>query len=287
MAWIALPLLTSVLRGEIGNIVVTSAASFQRGMPAKGSIGTIFCTGLRVEGLVSAPGVPLPTELAGVTVVIGGASAPLFAVADLGGYQLINFQVPHEAKFDLDGTVQVAVRQNGTEGLGTALNDANAPGELFRTGETELGAFQHASDYSLVTVDNPARVGEVIIAYGTGLRTAVPTVPTGQLTPASPLSRVPQYDRDAIDRTGLVLAGNFLVQSEAMIAGTKAIQFLGLAPGTVGVYQCNFEVPQGTSPGNLAVQLMRVRCDDFPGVHCGALGATRYYRSQTVLLPVR
>ena len=55
------------------------------GLPAAGSIGTIFCTGLSVKGVVSAAGLPLPNSLAGTTVTIGGAAAPLFAVADLGG----------------------------------------------------------------------------------------------------------------------------------------------------------------------------------------------------------
>src|ERR1035437_11089216 len=45
---------------QIGNIVVTNAARFRTGIPAPGSIGTIFCTGLVVTGIVSASGVPLP-----------------------------------------------------------------------------------------------------------------------------------------------------------------------------------------------------------------------------------
>src|ERR1035437_1972294 len=60
---------------QIGNITVTSAASFQPGVPPAGSIGTIFYTGLAVKGVVGAAGVPLPRTLAGVTVSIGGAPA--------------------------------------------------------------------------------------------------------------------------------------------------------------------------------------------------------------------
>jgi len=78
-------------QNAIQNIVVTSGASFQIGLPHVGSIGTIFCTGLIVKGVIPATTVPLPFTLAGVTVTVGGARAPLFAVAALSGYQQINF----------------------------------------------------------------------------------------------------------------------------------------------------------------------------------------------------
>ena len=38
--------------GQIGNIAVTNAASFQRGLPSNGSVGTIFCTGLDRKSVV-------------------------------------------------------------------------------------------------------------------------------------------------------------------------------------------------------------------------------------------
>src|SRR5437879_3514590 len=74
-------------QNAIQNIVVTSGASFQTGLPARGSIGTIFCTGLIVTGVIPANTLPLPFTLGGVTLTVGGARAPLFAVASLTGYQ--------------------------------------------------------------------------------------------------------------------------------------------------------------------------------------------------------
>jgi hypothetical protein len=71
--------------GQIGNIAVTNAASFERGLPGNGSVGTVFCTGLTVQGVSAAHDVPLPFSLAGVSVTIGGMAAPLFAVANLSG----------------------------------------------------------------------------------------------------------------------------------------------------------------------------------------------------------
>ena len=51
---------------QIGNIVVTDAATFQRGVPWPGSIASLFCTGLTgIDGIVASDRYPLPLELAG------------------------------------------------------------------------------------------------------------------------------------------------------------------------------------------------------------------------------
>jgi uncharacterized protein (TIGR03437 family) len=175
------------------NIVVTSASSFQVGIPARGSIGTIFCTGMNISGSVQANGVPLPWNLAGVSVTVGGANAPLFSVSGLSGYQQINFQVTEEAVFGNDGSAAVAVTQNGNTGIATAIAQfPTSPGEFFTLPNSLRGAFQHASDYSVVTDANPAHAGETVIGYLTGLAGTVPVVPTGQASPFSPL---PLYRR--------------------------------------------------------------------------------------------
>ena len=193
-ACVVLALIPALLLAQISNIVVTNAASFQAGLPAPGSIGTIFCTGLSVTGVVSAPGAPLPLSLSGVTVTVGGAAAPLFAVADLGGYQQVNFQMPLQFKVDTapGGTTAVAtviVGQGATTGTSVA---SPSMGSFFRVGRTQYGIFQHGSDYSLVTTVNPARVGETIVGYATGLEPPNPPVPAGEATPLSPLYFVPQ-----------------------------------------------------------------------------------------------
>jgi hypothetical protein len=47
-------------------------------------------------------GSPLPTELAGVSILVGGVAAPILAVAPLAsGMQQINFQVPVQAPSSL------------------------------------------------------------------------------------------------------------------------------------------------------------------------------------------
>lgn len=116
----------------------------------------------------------------GVSVTVGGAPAPIVAVADLGGYQQINFEVPQEALPNTDGTWTVTATQNATQITGQ-VEMSQSPGDFFQVGN--LGAVQHASDFSLVTEQNPARPGEVLVGYLTGLPVTQPTVPTGEAAP--------------------------------------------------------------------------------------------------------
>jgi uncharacterized protein (TIGR03437 family) len=274
-----LGLLPGRMWSQIGNIVVTNAASFQAGIPAKGSIAAIFCTGVNISGTATAEGAPLPESLAGVSVTFGGANAPLFSVSSLSGYQQINVQVPQEAVFAFDGSAAITVSQDGKTGTGTAMlqgyySTLATPGEFFTSPNSPYGAFQHAADYSTVTAENPAHGGETVIGYLTGLAGSVPVVPTGQGSPYAPLAVVPQT----------TLQMSLRVREYSIIAYTPvsaAITFLGLAPGLVGVYQVNFVLPPGPPAGDLKIQLQFHYCEDA----C-FFGGQGWTNSKPVLLPV-
>jgi hypothetical protein len=49
--------------------------------------------------------------------------------------------------------------------------------------------------------------------------------------------------------------------------------FLGLTPGSAGVYQVTFVVPAAASVGNLSVQMQRSTCGTISGTPCGGMGA--------------
>lgn len=236
--------------GQIGNIVVTSAASFERGMPWRGSIASIFCTGLKgINGVVAADRYPLPLELAGVRVTIGQRPAPLFAVAELGGYQQINLQVPWEA-----GEGPITIEQAGEQAQfpQPGLRDV---GDFFPL-PNGSGAFQHAGGYALVSRGNPARAGEVVTGYLTGLVVVPsPPVPTGQAAPANPLSVVSQQLAAGESRPRFEIW-----MGEGPNPKVAAPSFLGLAPGLAGVYQVNFAVPDGLPPGDQSVRLVENYC---------------------------
>jgi uncharacterized protein (TIGR03437 family) len=288
---------------QIGNIIVTNGASFQPGLPPNGSIGTVFCTGLTVSGVVTAKGVPLPTSLSGVTVTVRGVPAPLFAVADLGGYQQIDFQVPQEVR-SYPADMPFVVSQNGVQGVLTAQPSTPSPGEFFRIGATQFGVFQHAFDYALVTEDNPAAAGETVIAFLTGLPPANPAVPDGEAAPAAPLSVVPQANLSAegpLDQLGLFIGDNPYADPRYRLfdqppihgdsTGLKPIPFIGLAPGMVGVYQINFILPDSAPSGIIPLRLVRDQCGGpttlFPQCAPEFYSGQNLQFSETVLLPVR
>ena len=88
-------------------------------------------------------------------------------------------------------------------------------------------------EFSLLTQENPAIPGEVIIVYGTGLGLTAPLpqdqgLGTGMVTPADPLFTVPFNADDFV----------------SSIAGGKTAQvrFVGLAPLLIGVYQINLKI---------------------------------------------
>ncbi|MDQ2947595.1 MAG: hypothetical protein M3Y27_16965, partial [Acidobacteriota bacterium] len=262
------------------------------GLPTPGSIGTIFCIGLKIDGVVSPSTLPLPLSLAGITVTVAGVGAPLFAVADLHGYQQINFQVPVEGTLD-GAPAEVVVSQNGSRGSTTVAYDGSTPGAFFTQNGTQFGIFQHAGSYSQVTQDNPARPGETVIAYATGLSGNSPPVPTGQPTPAMPLSVIRQSVGVLTDELFLTLnekgLSNAVYGLQVDTTGQSPIPFMGLAPGLVGVFQVNFILPQDVPSGNVVVKLVRLICLDGGGGLFGCLRPPpqKFRSSQPVLLPVK
>ena len=96
-------------------------------------------------------------------------------------------------------------------------------------------AVLHA-DYSLVTAENPARAGETLQLYVTGLGTVTPPVADGAAAPSNPLSMVDD----------LVVVDLF---DQNSVDSSADVTFAGLAPGFAGLYQINFVVPSGVASG--------------------------------------
>ena len=99
--------------------------------------------------------------------------------------------------------------------------------------------------FSLITEENPAIPGETIVIFGTGLGLTAPQpisegVVSGQPIPSSPLFNVP------------LVADDFVSSQVARI--TAQVQFVGLMPGQVGVYQLNLRLNENLED-NPAAQL--------------------------------
>lgn len=255
---------------EIRVAAVAVSSDFTAGLPGYGSLGSIFCAGLQgIEGVRAANEAPLPYEIAGVSVTIGGVPAPLLAVADFGGWQQINFQVPAMR----DGNRDVAVRQSGASGL--LENPLRAGWGVFFVDAAGYAIAQHA-DWSLVTPGNPARPGEIVVAYATNLDSygyVVSAPAIGHVTAADPLPAL------LPSRVGNALR----IAPFVTVDGTAAEQFYsGLTPGSIGVFQVNFRVQADARSGDAVLQAVRGAC--FP---IGGCSSITYEYSRTAKLPVR
>jgi uncharacterized protein (TIGR03437 family) len=180
------------------------------------------------ESTGQAAAIPLPTTVGDTSISIGGIPAPLFYVSS----SQINAQVPFDLKPGRQ--VEVVVNRKGVLSAAETLQVSNAvPGLITVDGGYLLA--QH-SDGSAVSVSAPAQSGESLVTYAAGLGATDQPVSSGAAGPSNPLARP-------------------LVQPELTINGLPApIQFAGLTPGLVGLYQINFVVPFSPD-GDLSVQL--------------------------------
>ena len=282
---------------------VVNSASFQSGLPAGGGLATMFCSGTDITGTLK-PGTylaptssSLPYQLGGFQVIINNAYAPILAVvitASGGSMNAqVNFQVPIErnaAISTLRGSYPGYLLACGP-GSSTDLPPQSQWGGFFGDA-TGYAIAQHASDYSPVTVQNPAHAGETIIAYADDFFPVWPSPPVGLPTPQEPLFQIlPSHD--ALTRGGspdylyLQTYPQLDIQGRSY-ASTPALQttFQGLAPGLVGVEQINFVVPANQQPGDWALFYNTGSCPDGgagSASRCGVFGSSSPY----VKLPVR
>ena len=150
--------------------VVNTASYAPAGSPvAPGEFITLFGSGLaRSRQQISAP--PFPLALNGVTVTINGKAAPLYSVAPDRIYAVVPYATQGPA-----ATIAVQ-NENGASNSVTLPVAATAPG-IFALDQTGAGsgAILHG-DYSVVNADHPARRGETIQIYLTGLGAVDPRV---------------------------------------------------------------------------------------------------------------
>uniref|UniRef100_Q024X4 Glucose/sorbosone dehydrogenase-like protein n=1 Tax=Solibacter usitatus (strain Ellin6076) TaxID=234267 RepID=Q024X4_SOLUE len=206
---------------------VTNAASFDRGLTA-GSLATIFVAGILDDpGVMNAGGIPAPTSLGGVSVAVNGVNAPVLLIANVKGQEQINFQAPFEIRGQ--STVKVMVRRNNQSSAAVDVPVLSVQPAIY----TIQGgaAVVHNVDFSLVTAAQPLVPGEFAFFYATGLGQVKNEPATGAGAPLGSLATL-------IADVGVTLGGQ-----------TCDVQYAGLAPGLVGVYQVNFRVPQNAASG--------------------------------------
>jgi uncharacterized protein (TIGR03437 family) len=238
------------------NAAIVNAADFlPTAAVAQGSMATLFSSNICDQSGASS-GVPLPTSLASREIAVNDSlMAPLYTATT----NQINFQVPTAA---LVGNNRIAVRSSKTGELiagGTFLVSAAAPG-LFTTSVNGAGQGVISNqDHTPNSASNPAAIGSTVTLYGTGQGQVTPAVLDGHAAPLSPLSRtvtVAASDAQACLNSQ---------QSVCVIVGSNSfglVEFSGLAPGFVGLWQMNVTIPSTAPPG--AAVPLRVFIDGVP-----------------------
>ena len=213
---------------------VVNAASFAPGGGpiAPGEFVALFGSNLAAGSHTATP--TYPPNLGGVSVTFNGQPAALYLVSS----GQINALVPYE----ITGPTATVVVNNGSSSNPVQVAvAATAPG-VYSLDQSGFGpgAILHA-DYSLVDSSNPAKAGETVLVYLTGLGAVNPPVADGTAGDSNPLSRA----------VALV---------NVYIGGLPAtVRYKGLAPLYPGLYQINVDVPAdlpvtAIGPFPLAVQ---------------------------------
>ena len=244
--------------GATGPITVSgvvNSASFADTV-APGSLASAFLQGpTLVNGVIVAQTLPFPTSLAdtngnSVTVYLTDGNkyqntpVPLSAIAGSQASTAskdtlqINFLVPPDIDIS-KGTVQMTVQSTGEPMTQSNFNvGAIEPAVYIVNPAENLGAILNATTNQLVDSVNPIKAGGYISIYASGLGAVTPAEPYNKPAPGvAPLPQTPQ--------PFYVFIGGVPV---------KAL-YSGLAPGFVGLYQINVQIPPGTPSGLIPLYL--------------------------------
>jgi uncharacterized protein (TIGR03437 family) len=144
----------------------------------------------------------------------------------------INVQIPWELAGQATALLKVSVGEFSTERYQVTVNDFSpAAFEFTDPGSGRLLAAALDQNFGVVTVANPVRRGQVVQLFANGMGPVVNPPASGEPASTQTLS-------------------SCRANPEVTIGGVNApVQFCGLAPGFVGLYQVNVTVPNGAATG--------------------------------------
>jgi uncharacterized protein (TIGR03437 family) len=159
-------------------------------------------------------------------VNINGTPAPIL----YSSYNQVNFQVPYTIA--AGSTAQIQVQSSTGTSANVNVDVLSSAAGLFTNqsnGQGQVLAINQ--DGTVNSTSNPAAPGSYVSLYADGLGALTSTMTAGTPTPNSPL---------------LSLSGTVT----AIVGGLSApVQFAGLAPGFVGLYQVNIQIPSTITAG--------------------------------------
>jgi uncharacterized protein (TIGR03437 family) len=210
----------------VSSNAVVNAANYTASV-APGSIAAVFGS-FPLASPIPVTAFPIPTNLGGLSLQFGGTDlAPLF-YANSGQ---VNAQIPWELAGQSQTNITASM-SGQTSAAQTVSLAAYAPGIFAVNGQgTGAGAILDLN-FHLISATNPTTAGAYIQIYCTGLGPVSNQPATGAASPLDPLASTPTWPT-------------------ATIGGVSAaVQFSGLTPGDVGLYQVNAQVPAGSSKGS-------------------------------------
>ena len=247
---------TAIYNAPLANQSVTvNGAGFTGFEVAPGALVSSFGTGFPAATNINAPvtALPLPTTLNGVSVRVNGVLSPLLYVG--GGPQFgapgafqINYQLPYETT---PGVAYVEVLHNDAPIASEFLNvRTSAPG-LFSVASNGMGQGsvlnQNSAPNSGTQPEARDRVLQIFATgHGAALLHSLTRAPialaTGAPAPFVTSANDPLY---VTSYTPTVTLGGV----------PAAVEYSGLAPGYVGLWQLNVRIPLNAPTGN-AVPLL-------------------------------
>ncbi|MBI4877556.1 MAG: beta-propeller fold lactonase family protein, partial [Acidobacteria bacterium] len=221
---------------------VVNGASFQPSV-APGSMVSIF--GQNLASTAAAGNGPLPNILGGVCVTLGDVPLPLYMTSA----SQINAQIPPGTK---TGSQRLLVRSIDRKmaGLAYTVNVRKYALGVFINAQTGQAAVFRANG-TPVSKTAKAKRDESLALYATGLgATHGGTVSAGEPAPSSPLAET--------DKVQVYFGNPKLSQSEMIV------DWSGLVPGLIGIYQINLRVPGVHEKGDELPVTLRIGGVDSP-----------------------
>lgn len=229
-------------RPQVNQNGVVNIASYQPNL-ASGSLVSIF--GRNLAASATAPAPPLPTLLGGACVTLNNQALPLV----LASPEQVNVQIPPELAA---GRYPLVVRSADKKAASPAQSvsvSKYAPA-VFVDPQTGQAAIYH-QDGAPVTKARPAKREERLVLFASGLGpTKGGKVVAGQPAPSDPL---------AVTEMVSVFFGDPRYKEAGII-----VEWSGLTPGLVGVYQVNLRVPGAHIKGDKLLVTVRVAGVDSP-----------------------
>ena len=240
--------LTVIPPGPVITAVVNAAGFDQAPVVASPcSLVTIYGMGLApgLQGVASAVIAP-QTQVAGVTVQFGGVSAPILDVANVNGQESVSVQVPCEVPASTTvppATVPMVVSVDGAASapFGVTVLPISPGIFQFTDSDGKLRAVLVRQDGTWINAANPARPGDTLRMFATGLGQTTPALFTNEFDPLVSDASGNLVPQDLPVIVPVVVGVN---NSGVLVLSTK------YAYGMVGVYELDFVVPQNAATGN-------------------------------------